>query len=172
MSRPAHGDAPTAVSEAEARAFGGTDAETQRPFGDLARRAAAVTTAGWWIECGGPVVTIIRSRSSARSSRARTVAHRDGVTVALAAGQHDVATVAHELAHALAGVGHGHDARFRTAAVDVATIVITPDAGSALAAAFADFGLDRLPRPWPSPWRMAGDGFRVGFDVDPNPVIG
>jgi hypothetical protein len=69
--------------------------------------------------------------------------------------------VAHELAHALAGVGRGHDRRFRTAEVDVVAMVVGADAARSLAESFDAFGLDRAERKWPSPWHLDGDGFRV-----------
>lgn len=165
MSRARPGDEPTAVSEAEEQAFGGTEAEATRSFDELADRAREVTTGGWWREAGAPPVVLRPARASAASSRARVEAGADVVAVSMAAGQHDLVTLAHELAHALAGVDRGHDARYRAAAVDVATVTIGPHAGTALAAAFDQFGLDRATRSWPPPWRVAGAGFRMGPSV-------
>lgn len=161
MRRRRPGDSPGAVSEAEARAFGGTDAEAILPLAELVQRAAELTTGEWWAESGAPAVTVRPARASARSSRARARPDGAAVVLALADGQLDLATLAHELAHALAGVGHGHDARYRTAAVDVATVLVGLEAGAALAAAFDAFGLDRRARAWPAPWRVDGPGFRV-----------
>jgi hypothetical protein len=72
-----------------------------------------------------------------------------------------VATVAHELAHALAGVGHGHDGVFRAAYVDVVTALAGAAPAAALAEAFAAMGIAAAARRWPSPHRIAGDGFVV-----------
>ena len=78
---------------------------------------------------------------------------------ALAAGQRDVATLAHELAHALAGVGHGHDARFRAALVDIVVVLAGPGPAAHLADALARFDLAVALRPWPPPARAEGEGF-------------
>ena len=79
----------------------------------------------------------------------------------LADGQLDLATLAHELAHAVAGVDHGHDDRFRVAEIDVVALVVGSDAARSLAESFDAFGLARAERPWPLPWHLDGDGFRV-----------
>jgi hypothetical protein len=147
----------SALTEAEAAAFGGTDLEADREIDDLARRAAAVTTGSWWRAAGAPDVTVTAARASARSSRARD--DRGAVAVALAAGQQDVATLAHELAHALAGVAHGHDDRFRAALVDVTVVLAGPTAAAHLADALSRFDLAVAPRAWPPPARAEGDGF-------------
>ena len=147
----------TALAEAEAAAFGGTDLDVEREIDDLARRAAVVTGGSWWRTAGGPRVTVSAARSSARSSRARD--ERGAVAVALAAGQRDVATLAHELAHALAGVAHGHDARFRAALVDVMVVLAGPGPAAHLADALARFDLAVAVRSWPPPARAEGEGF-------------
>ena len=149
----------TALGEAEAAAFGGTDLETNRAVADLARQAAVVTSSPWWRAAGGPPVTLSAARASAHSSRAR-LGDR-AVDVRLALGQRDIATVAHELAHALAGVGHGHDERFRAALVDVVTVVAGAPAAKALTDALGAFGLGVAVRTWPAPTRAEGEGFVV-----------
>lgn len=155
----------TAVSEAEARAFGGTDAEHQLPLAVLVARATEVITSGWWGEAGGPPVTVVACRRRARSSRARWCATDGSPTIALADGQHDLATVAHELAHVLAGIQRGHDAVFRAAALDLVAVVVGAPARAALSEAFGAFGLTVAPPWWPPPWRVAGPGFRMGSGV-------
>jgi len=151
----------TAVGEAEAAAFGGTDAEATQPWAVLVDRATEVTAGAWWSDAGGPPVTIGRSRVTARSSCARIRGDDAVVEVSLAVGQLDLATLAHELAHALAGVGHGHGVRFRAAEVDVVAMVVGAEGARSLTEAFDAFGLTLAERPWPAPWRVAGDGFRV-----------
>ena len=102
-----------AVYAAEDVAFGGTELDVPRPIDELVALADRLTAGEWWAAVGAPVVTVAASRAGACSSTARS-GHRPGapdVAVHLAAGQHTVATLAHELAHALAGIGHGHDAR-------------------------------------------------------------
>ena len=126
----------TALGEAEAAAFGGTDLEAEREIAELRAGPAAVTGGSWWRAAGGPPVTVTAARASARSSRAAATGAARW-TGALAAGQRDVATLAHELAHALAGVGHGHDERFRAALVDVVTVVAGAPAATALTDALA-----------------------------------
>ena len=158
----------TAVGEAEEAAFGGTDAETEQPWATLVEQAAALTCSAWWASAGGPPVAVAPSRTTARSSRARSRSGDPVVAVSLAAGQRDLATLAHELAHALAGVSHGHRARFRTAEIDVVAMMVGPEAARSLAEAFDAFGLVRAERPWPPPWRLDGEGFRV---LAPGPGI-
>ena len=75
------------------------------------------------------------------------------MAVALATGQRDVATLAHELAHALAGVAGGHDARFRAALVDIVVVLAGPGPAPT------------SPTRWPastSPWRRGRGRRRRG----------
>lgn len=145
----------TAVYAAELAAFEGTDLEQLRPFDELAEVAAEIVTGEWW---PGPPVRFQRARTDARSSSTRC-ADRDGATVRLARRQMTVATVAHELAHALAGSAAGHDAVFRAAYADV-VVVITNTVSTdrrrdlhvaQLLDAFAAVGLDIGERRWPAP---------------------
>ncbi len=153
----------TAVGAAELASFGGTDLETQRPLDELASRAATVCSTLWWARAGGPPVRIAAARASARSSSARGggARGRDAVTIRLAEGQRDLATVGHELAHALAGVEHGHDQRFRIAAVDVVSVLAGHAAAEALRRSFEVYDLPLAERPWPAPARLEGDTFVV-----------
>lgn len=157
----------TAVSEAETAAFGGTDLDTQLPLVALRARTAAVVASRWWRAAGGPPVHVVAAVATARSSSARTEggpAGRSGehpVTVRLARGQHDVATLAHELAHARAGVQRGHDERFRIALVDVVTLLAGSDPAARLTDAFVALGLELAGRPWPPPVRIEGETFIV-----------
>ena len=151
----------TAVGEAEEAAFGGTEAEIEQPWAVLVDRAHALTTGGWWSAVGGPPVTVARSRVTARSSCARVRGDGPVVALSLADGQLDLATLAHELAHAVAGVDHGHDDRFRLAEIDVVALIVGSAAARSLAEAFPACGRARAARPWPLPWHLDGDGFRV-----------
>jgi len=64
--------------------------------------ADLVTSSAWW---PGPSVEVRVARSDARSSTAGAIGTRArSVVIRLAAAQCTVATVAHELAHALAGI--------------------------------------------------------------------
>lgn len=150
-----------AVGEAEARAFGGSDAERDRPLAELVERARRITDGEWWREGSGPAVTVTAARTGARSSVARATLRPGRVDVSLADGQHDLATLAHELAHALAGVEHGHDEAFVAAHLDLTALLVGAAGATALAEAFAHFDLRPGRRRWPPPWRAEGDGFRV-----------
>ncbi len=148
-----------AVYEAEEQAFGGTDLDHPVAFAELARLANQVVTGPWWTSAGGPPVDLRPARVDAASSTARDGAGT--ATVRIAAPQRTPGTLAHELAHVLAGVGHGHDARFRAAHVDLAGLLGGAAAAARLQAAFRDFGLDVAARPWPPPVKAEGDSFLV-----------
>ena len=154
----------TAVGAAELAAFGGTDIDEERPLKELAGRARSLVEGSWWRTAGGPDVVVTASRVDARSSRAVASARgADGaVLIRLAPGQRDVATLAHELAHALAGVDHGHGGRFRIAAIDVLAALAGAAHGETLAASFSAFQLAVAERPWPPPEGPAGDTFVMG----------
>lgn len=145
----------TSVYASELAAFEGTDLEQLRPFDELAELASEIVTGEWW---PGPPVRFQRARVDARSSSTRC-ADRDGATVRLARRQMTVATVAHELAHALAGGGAGHDAVFRIAYVDVVAVITNTQSTDRrrdlhlgqLLDAFAAAGLDIGDRRWPAP---------------------
>jgi hypothetical protein len=154
-------DGRTAVYAAEDAAFGGTDAEDERSIGDLVAAAAALTGGEWWHAAGGPPVRVAAARAGTASSSARTAGQRAAVDVRLADAQRTLATLAHELGHALAGVDHGHDARFRAAHVDVCALLVGRDGARRLADAYGDLGVAPGRRPWPSPVRVTGEGFAV-----------
>jgi hypothetical protein len=148
----------TAVAAAEDRAFGGTplDEPLDRRFVD--DRVAVVTGGAWWQSCG-PAVLVSVPPSGTCSSSARS--RRDRVEIRLADPQLSLATIAHELAHGLAGVDHGHDANFRAAFVDVVTVLAGAEHAAALSEAFVAMGIGAGRRRWPPPYRAAGDGFVV-----------
>lgn len=150
----------TAVSAAEAAAFDGTSAAEPVRRSEAHHLVDAVIGGAWWRSAAPPVVVTI-PRRSARSSSARSPAAGGAVEVRLTDEQLSAATVAHELAHALAGVEHGHDEVYRAAHVDVTSVVVGAAAGRALAASFAQFGLTVAPRRWPAPWLAEGEGFVV-----------
>lgn len=146
-----------AVYAAEAVAFEGTDLELVVGFQACAGVADLVTSSAWW---PGPSVELRAARSDARSSTAGAIGSRvRSVIVRLAASQCTVATVAHELAHALAGIEHRHDEIFRRAYLDVVLVATNLTSQSRrhdlhrdqLADAFAAFDLDAGSRTWPAP---------------------
>ena len=147
-----------AVAAAEDMAFGGTDLDDPMTRDELECRVGAVVATEWW-RGTGPSIRVTRPRVSARSSSARACG--DGVEVRLTDEQLTLATVAHELAHALAGADHGHDPRFRAAHVDVVALVAGAGAAGSLKAAYNAFELRIGPRRWAAPFRADGDGFRV-----------
>jgi hypothetical protein len=144
----------SAVYAAELAAFDGTDLELVVGVERLAAVVDRLTAGEWW---PGPIVDVRSARSDARSSSTRCAA--SGATIRLADNQATVATAAHELAHALAGAGAGHDSRFRAAYLDVIAVVTNLDPtdrrGSLhvdqLRTAFAADGLDVDARGWPAP---------------------
>lgn len=146
--------------EAERAAFDGTTLDEPAPLANLVELARAVTSGTWWAAAGGPAVLVAAARRGTRASRATSPA-AETVEVRLADGQTDLATLAHELAHALAGVRGGHGARFRAAHVDVVAVIGGAAQGAALVAAYDGFGVPAGVRGWPAPWRITGPGFAV-----------
>jgi hypothetical protein len=147
-----------AVSAAEDMAFGGTGLDVVLDRAGVDSAFAAITNGPWWRSCG-PSVTLMTPRGGTRSSSARD--RCEHVEISLADGQLTLATVGHELAHALAGVEHGHDAVFLAAFVDVIALLAGPDAADDLAGAFGAMGIDPSERTWPAPYWACGDGFVV-----------
>ena len=147
-----------AVYACELAAFDGTDLEDERSFEEVERFIRSIAAGPWWT---GPVVTVRRARSGTASSVAAGSVGRPGATIEirLADGQCTVATGAHELAHALAGVEHGHDAVFRRAYLDVVAMGTNLDPldrrGTThvdqLADAFESAGMALAERRWPPP---------------------
>lgn len=133
------------VYAAELAAYDGTDLEAVVAFDELVALAANVMSQTWWPAGRVPVR---RARSDARSSATR---HTAGAVIYLAGPQMTPATLIHELAHVLAGVGAGHGALFRCAHVDLASFAFGFERGRWLAAAYAVAGLSLGTRHWPQP---------------------
>jgi hypothetical protein len=104
-----------ALYAAELAAFDGTSYEALVPLDELVELARSVTAANWWPHGH---VDVVSARVDAASSPTR---QRGGTqpVIRLAAGQSTPATLLHELAHVLAGVGAGHGPRYRRAYLDV-----------------------------------------------------
>jgi hypothetical protein len=149
-----------AVYAAEVAAFGGTDIDQVVTLDDVRALAASVVAGDWWASCGGPPVAVVGARSDAASSSARA-ATGTGVLIRLAPTQWTAATVGHELAHALAGVAHGHDDRFRAAHVDVVAVIAGGAAAADLDRAYRAHDVPPGDRSWPPPDRGRGDGFVI-----------
>ena len=136
-----------AVYAAEIAAFEGTTYETLAPFTELLAVADLIADAPWWPH--GPI-EVVRARADASSSSTR---QRSGgpPTVRLAAPQMTAATLVHEFAHVLAGVGHGHDPVFRRAHVDLVGFSLSHEAAEWLLEGYAAMGLRPGDRAWPAP---------------------
>jgi len=143
------------VYAAEVAAFDGTDLEDVVGFDTVARAITEVLDGDWW---PGTAVAVRAMRADARSSNARC---GDGqhTTISIAATQATIATGAHELAHALAGVDAGHGPRYRRAHLDVVSAITnrTRSTGRGdvhveqLRHAYAAAGLTIGVRDWPAP---------------------
>jgi hypothetical protein len=151
-----HGRA--AVAAAEEMAFGGTRLDDPLDRAAVERALADIVAGPWWASCG-PAAALTTPRRDARSSSTRDSTR--GVEVRLASGQLSLATVAHELAHALAGTNHGHDGTFRAAYVDVVAMLAGAGCASALVDALGTMGVAPGTRRWPPPHRGLGDGFLI-----------
>lgn len=102
------------VYAAETAAFDGTDLERVREVAEIIGTIDAFAAGEWW---PGPKVRAIATRADAASSCARAAG--EIVEIRIAAPQATWATAAHELAHALAGIGAGHGPTYRRAMLDV-----------------------------------------------------
>ncbi len=155
-----------AAYAAEEVALGGTDLDQWMPWAALGAVADGVLTGGWWRSTGAPPVEVFAARRGTTSSTARQSTGGTGgvVTLRLARPQWTIATLAHELSHALAGVDQGHGPAFRAAAVDVIAVVASRANGGvaeALRRAYGAMGLATGDRTWPAPHRGVGDGFVI-----------
>jgi hypothetical protein len=133
------------VYAAELVAYEGTELEAVVGFDELVALADRVMTQAWWPNGRVPVR---RARSDARSSATRHTSH---AVIHLAAPQMTPATLIHELAHVLSGVGAGHGELFRRAHVDMASFAFGAERGGWLAEAYAAAGLSLGRRHWPLP---------------------
>ncbi|MEM8621614.1 MAG: hypothetical protein AAGF73_18040 [Actinomycetota bacterium] len=154
-----------ATYAAEYDAFEGTDLTDRARLSDLADLAARVVAEPWW---QGPAVVVRPARADSSTSSARCgISAHDDVEIRLAPGGCTVATLVHELAHALVGPARGHDASFRRATLDVLAVATNLDAPrrrgerhvAGLLEAFAAHGLTVGERGWPDP---VGFGSRPG----------
>lgn len=150
------------VYAAELAAFDGTDLEAVVGVDAVAEAVRSIVRAGWWPRGD---IAVREMRSDAKSSVTRCTSG-DGaiVDIGIARPQATIATGAHELAHALAGVAHGHDAVFRRAHLDVVQAITNLDRlrgrGAVhvlqLERAYAAAGLVVGERTWTPPPRSGG----------------
>jgi hypothetical protein len=140
-------DGRAAVYAAEIAAFEGTSYEAFTAFDELVMMGRTITTASWWPR---GEIAVVRARADANSSSARQHG-ADRPTVRLAAPQMTPATLVHELAHVLAGVGSGHGPAFRRAHVDLAGYAFGETEAVWLLEAYAAMQLAPGPRAWAQP---------------------
>jgi hypothetical protein len=150
-------DGRAAVYAAEIAAFEGTSYETLAPFEELLALARTITTAAWWPRGD---VAVLRARADASSSSARQNGSQRP-TVRLATPQMTPATVVHELAHVLSGVGSGHGPAFRRAHVDLAGYAFGDAEAVWLLDAYSAMQLAPGTRTWPPPPVRDGAGPRA-----------
>lgn len=150
------------VYAAELAAFDGTDLEEVIGVDRVLGAIEAVVSGEWW---PGEAVSVKAARSDAWSSSTRCGADAGSVAAITIAGpQATIATGAHELAHVLAGVAHGHDAQYRRAHLDVVQAMTNLDRVNGrgvvhveqLRAAYAAVGLEVGIRRWPEPPTAGG----------------
>ncbi len=136
-----------AVYAAEIAAFEGTSYEVVTALEQLIELAALIINADWWPR--GPI-RVVAARTDAASSSTRQRGIRKPV-VRLAAPQMTSATLVHEFAHVLAGVGNGHRSVFRCAHVDLAGYTFGATEASWLLDAYRSMDLALGERAWSAP---------------------
>lgn len=136
-----------AVYAAEIAAFEGTSYEVVIPLEQLIELAALIITADWWPR--GPI-RVVAARTDAASSSTRQRGNGKPV-VRLAAAQMTPATLVHEFAHVLAGVGNGHRSIFRHAHVDLVGYTFGVSEANWLLDAYRSMELSLGERAWPAP---------------------
>ena len=147
------------VYAAEIAAFEGTSYEVVTPLEQLIELAVLITDADWWRR--GPI-RVVAARSDASSSSTRQ--RGDGKPVVrLAAPQMTPATLVHEFAHVLAGVGSGHSGVFRHAHVDLVGYTFGETEANWLLDAYRSMDLALGERAWPVPPVRRGSGGPVAL---------
>ncbi|MFK7917492.1 MAG: hypothetical protein AB8G14_05405 [Ilumatobacter sp.] len=150
------------VYAAEIAAFDGTDLERVIDVDRVIRLIEQVIASDWWPNVA---VEVRAARVDAQSSSTRCGSDpASGSTIFLARSQATVATAAHELAHALAGVRNGHGRLYRRAFLDVVQVITNIDRVDArgmlhvaqLSDAFGAAGLTVGEREWSAPPSVGG----------------
>ena len=136
-----------AVYAAELAAFDGTSYERLTDLVTLQSLAYRITNADWWPRGD---VTVVAARADAASSATYLTGASQPI-VRLAAGQMTMATLTHELSHALAGVGNGHGPTFRRAHVDVVEWAFGGEPAEWLLDAYQAMGVGVGDRSWRPP---------------------
>ena len=136
-----------AVYAAEIAAFEGTSYEVVTSIEPLIELAATITAADWWPRGPIPVVrarvrriVVVDPATGPRSARRAARRSSD-----------DPATLVHELAHVLAGVGLGHRCVFRRAHVDLVGCAFGEAEAVWLGDAYRSMDLTFGARAWSAP---------------------
>ncbi len=103
----------------------------------------------WWEVAAGSRPALLAARHD--SARSTTAVAADRVEVRIGPGMDQAHVLSHELAHLVAGPETGHGPRFRTAHLDVATVLLGGHGTGRLAERYARGGLDLARRRWPPP---------------------
>ena len=103
----------------------------------------------WWAAAAGRRPALRAARVD--SARSTTVMAADRVEVRIGPGMDQAHVLSHELAHLVTGPGAGHGPRFRTAHLDVATVVLGSHGAGRLADRYARAGLALDRRRWLPP---------------------
>ncbi|MBS1848213.1 MAG: hypothetical protein JST73_08030 [Actinobacteria bacterium] len=116
--------------------------------------AAALRADDWW-RSNGVAFEVVPARRESDHSSARLARHPGDIAqIRLAIHAEDAATLAHEAAHLVASI-HGADSAhgdvFRSAEIDVVTVLCGTSAADRLARSFAAARLGCAPRAWTAP---------------------
>ena len=103
----------------------------------------------WWAAAAG-VSPVLRA-ARIDSTRSTTVVGEGRLEVRIGPGMDQPHVLSHELAHLLASPEIGHAPLFRTAHVDVATVLLGRHGATRLAVRYARAGLAVAVRRWPPP---------------------
>jgi len=147
------------VYAAEIAAFEATSYESIVPLHELVEVAELICEAPFWPHGR---IDVVRARSDASSSSTRQRGEGRPV-VRLAAPQMTPATLVHEFAHVLAGLGDGHGETFRRAHVDLAGYTFGDDEANWLLDAYVVTGLAPGARNWPAPPLRPGAGSPIAL---------
>ncbi len=109
----------------------------------------------WWAAATGTTPVLRAARID--STRSTTVLRQEGVELRIGPGMDQPHVLSHELAHVLATPDEGHGPRFRSAHVDVATVLLGRHGADRLGDRYARAGLTTASRRWPTP-PLTGDG--------------
>ncbi len=103
----------------------------------------------WWAATGGATPRLRAARAD--STRSTTVVGADRPEVRIGPGMDQPHVLSHELAHLLATPEAAHGPLFRTAHVDVATVLLGRHGADRLTVHYRRADLALAGRPWPAP---------------------